>query len=195
MRGFSRRRPDVEILMLRFANVIGPRIRTAITDYFALPVIPVPLGYDARLQFIHEDDAIAALLAATTGPSVGIVNVAGDGFAHRASSATAIVRRPIVPVPMAAAGLLGSLVKRSGLADFSPTSSPSSPSVAAWTRRGCARSFGFEPRFTTRGGVRGLRAHLAPAVPGVDEVGGAVGEARGRRRQPRVRPVSSRGGT
>ena len=58
VRGFSRRRPDVEITMLRFANVIGPQIRTAITDYFAMPVVPVPLGYDARVQFIHEHDAV-----------------------------------------------------------------------------------------------------------------------------------------
>jgi nucleoside-diphosphate-sugar epimerase len=33
VRGFARRRPDAEILTLRFANIIGPRIRTSITDY------------------------------------------------------------------------------------------------------------------------------------------------------------------
>ena len=43
VRGFSRRRPDVEISMLRFANIIGRGIRTSLTDYFALPVVPVPL--------------------------------------------------------------------------------------------------------------------------------------------------------
>ena len=32
-------------------------IRTSLTDYFSLPVVPVPFGYDARLQFVHEDDA------------------------------------------------------------------------------------------------------------------------------------------
>ena len=62
VRGFSRRRPDVEISMLRFANIIGRGIRTSLTDYFALPVVPVPFGYDARLQFVHESDAIASLL-------------------------------------------------------------------------------------------------------------------------------------
>ena len=61
VRGFSPPRPDVEITMLRFANVIGPQIRTAITDYFAMPVVPVPLGFDARVQFIHEHDAVEAL--------------------------------------------------------------------------------------------------------------------------------------
>src|SRR3954451_20293213 len=37
VRGFSLRRPDVEISMLRLANVIGPGIRTSLSDYFALP--------------------------------------------------------------------------------------------------------------------------------------------------------------
>src|SRR6185436_4787242 len=52
VRGFSRRRPDTEITMLRFANILGPGIRTSLTDYFSLPIVPIPFGYDARLQFV-----------------------------------------------------------------------------------------------------------------------------------------------
>ena len=48
VRGFARRRPDVDITMLRFANVIGPRIRTAMTDLFSMPVVPLPLGLESR---------------------------------------------------------------------------------------------------------------------------------------------------
>src|SRR3954451_6595448 len=118
VRGFSRRRPDVEITMLRLANVVGPSIHTAITDYFALPLVPVPLGFDARFQFIHEDDATAAMILATTGPAAGILNVAGDGFLT-VTQCTAIARRSVIPVPLAAAGIIGTVVKRSGLADFS----------------------------------------------------------------------------
>ena len=64
VRGFSRRRPDVEITMLRLANVVGPTIHTSITDYFSLPIVPIPLGFDARFQLVHEDDAIAAMILA-----------------------------------------------------------------------------------------------------------------------------------
>src|SRR5215831_7402854 len=38
VRGFSRRRPDVEVATLRLANFIGPNVRTPMTDYFRLPV-------------------------------------------------------------------------------------------------------------------------------------------------------------
>ena len=113
VRGFARRRPDTEILTLRFANIIGPRIRTSITDYFNLPLIPVPLGYDARMQFMHEDDAIDALLLATTGHATGVVNLAGDGVVTVLQAAS-IVGRPVLPLPLSAAGLVGGLARRVG---------------------------------------------------------------------------------
>lgn len=48
VRGFSRRRPDIEVTILRLANVIGPTIHTALSKYFALPAAPVVLGRDPR---------------------------------------------------------------------------------------------------------------------------------------------------
>ena len=65
MRGFARRRPDVRVTMLRAANVIGPHVVSPITSYFRLPVIPTVLGFDPRLQFLHEED----LLACSATPS------------------------------------------------------------------------------------------------------------------------------
>lgn len=178
VRGFSRRRPDVEITMLRLANVVGPQIRTAVTDYFALPVVPVPLGYDARLQFIHEDDAVAALVKATTGPSVGIVNIAGDGFLTLLQC-LAMVRRPVVPVPMITAGLIGNVVKRSGLADFSPDQVAFLAFGRGLDTTRMSKVFSFEPQYTTREAFQTFVRQLGPLVPGLEEVGGVVSGAAG----------------
>ncbi|MER7073390.1 NAD-dependent epimerase/dehydratase family protein [Terrabacter sp. NPDC000476] len=178
VRGFSRRRPDVEITMLRLANVVGPDIHTAITDYFALPVVPVPLGYDARVQFLHEDDATAAMILATTGPAVGIVNVAGDGFLTVAQCA-AIARRPVMPVPLAAAGLLGNVVKRSGLADFSSDQLTFLAFGRGLDTTRMRAVLEFEPHYSTRGAFEDYARHLRPAVPGVDGVGEVVSDAAG----------------
>jgi UDP-glucose 4-epimerase len=178
VRGFSRRRPDVEITMLRFANVIGPNIHTAITDYFSLPVVPIPLGYDARFQFIHEDDATAAMILATTGPAVGIVNVAGDGFVT-VTQCTAIARRPVLPVPLAAAGMLGNFVKRSGLADFSSDQLTFLAFGRGLDTTRMRTVFGFEPQFTTRSAFEDYARHLRPVVPGTDGVGEVVTDAAG----------------
>ncbi|MEO7744792.1 MAG: NAD-dependent epimerase/dehydratase family protein, partial [Actinomycetota bacterium] len=106
VRGFARRRPDVALSVLRFANIIGPRIATPMTDYFSMPVVPTVLGFDARLQFVHEDDALRAMLEATVGHGVGTVNVAGDGVLT-VSQAARIAGRPVLPVPMAAGGWVG----------------------------------------------------------------------------------------
>jgi UDP-glucose 4-epimerase len=178
VRGFSRRRPDVEITMLRFANVVGPSIHTAITDYFSLPVVPIPLGFDARFQFIHEDDATAAMILATTGPAVGIVNVAGDGFLT-VTQCTAIARRPVLPLPLAAAGVIGNLVKRSGLADFSSDQLTFLAFGRGLDTHRMRTVFGFEPHYTTRSAFEDYASHLRPAVPGVEGVGDVVSDAAG----------------
>lgn len=178
VRGFSRRRPDVEITMLRFANIIGPNIRTAITDYFALPVVPVPAGFDARFQFVHEEDSIAAMMLATTGPSVGIVNVAGDGFLT-VNQCAALVRRPILPVPMSAAGLIGTVVKRSGLADFSADQVSFLAFGRGLDTHRMRDVLGFEPKWSTRETFLDFARGLRPVVPGVEAVGGAVTDAAG----------------
>lgn len=118
VRGFGRRRSDVEVAILRLANFIGPRIQTAMTAYFSLPVVPTVMGYDARLQFVHEDDGIEALRLAAVGQSTGVYNIAGEGIIT-VSQAVRRAGRPWLEVPPPLLGLAGrSLGSR--LADFSP---------------------------------------------------------------------------
>ncbi|MFV0463411.1 MAG: NAD-dependent epimerase/dehydratase family protein [Nostocoides sp.] len=149
VRGFSRHRPDVRIAVLRFANVLGPTIRTSMTDYFSLPVLPIPMGHDARLQFVHEDDSVESMVLATTGTAEGVINVAGDGVISL-SQAAGLAGTPTIPVPMAWAGSLGGILKRVGVADFSPDQ----VSFLAYGRGlGTTRMrqvLAFEPTWTTR---------------------------------------------
>lgn len=118
VRGFARRRPDVEVSILRLANVIGPRVETAMTAYFTLPVIPTVLGFDARLQFVHEDDSIAALHRAVTASATGVFNIAGDGVLAL-SQAVRRTGRPTVSVPGALLGVVGRALAPTRLVDFS----------------------------------------------------------------------------
>jgi UDP-glucose 4-epimerase len=118
VRGFSRRRPDVAVVQLRLANFIGPGVETALTEYFSLPVLPTVLGFDPRLQFVHEDDGLEALRLATVGPATGVINIADDGVLLL-SQAARLAGRPTAPVPMALTGLLGQAFRRFGRVDFS----------------------------------------------------------------------------
>ena len=99
VRSFSRRRPDIPVTTLRFVNFIGPRIDDAFARYFALPVVPVVLGYDARVQLLHEEDGIAVLERATAHDLPGVFNVGGDGVLMLSQ---AIRRAGRVPVPVPA---------------------------------------------------------------------------------------------
>ncbi len=174
VRGFSRRRPEVSVSMLRFANIIGPGIRTSLTDYFSLPVVPVPFGFDARLQFVHERDATAALMAATTAPeAVGIVNVAGDGVITVAQ-AVALAGRTTVPVPLQAAGLLGTVVKRSGLADFSADQMQFLAFGRGLDTTRMREVLHFHPAFTTKQAYLDFARNVGAAVPGAGVVGHVV---------------------
>src|SRR6201999_3641128 len=80
VRGFARRRPDVRVTTLRLANVLGPHVVSPMTSYFRLPVIPTVLGFDARLQFLHEQDLMDVLIHAVRSDLPGTFNVAGDGI-------------------------------------------------------------------------------------------------------------------
>jgi UDP-glucose 4-epimerase len=114
VRGFARRRPDVAVTTLRAANTVGPTASTPLTHYFRLPVVPTVLGYDARLQFLHESDLLGALHHATLGGVHGTFNVAGDGVLML-SQALRRLGRPAVPVPGFALSSLGSVLQQAGV--------------------------------------------------------------------------------
>jgi UDP-glucose 4-epimerase len=114
VRGFARRRPDVAVTLLRAANTVGPRVSSPLTDYFRMPVVPTVLGFDPRLQLLHESDLLAALEHATLGGVHGTFNLAGDGVMVL-SQAVRRLGRPTVPVPGFAFGAVGSLTRRAGV--------------------------------------------------------------------------------
>src|SRR4051812_35201101 len=113
VRGFARRRPDVAVTMLRAASTVGPTVTSPLTRYFRLPIVPTVLGYDARLQFLHEHDLLGVLQHATLGGVHGSFNVAGDGVLML-SQALRRLARPTVPVPTFALSSLGSVSRHAG---------------------------------------------------------------------------------
>jgi UDP-glucose 4-epimerase len=190
VRGYARRRPDTEILTLRFANIIGPKIRTSITDYFNLPVIPAPLGFDARMQFVHEDDAIESLVLATTGAATGVVNIAGAGVVTVLQAAS-IAGRPVVWLPLPAAGFVGGLARRMGLADFSPDQMSFLAFGRGLDTTRMHSVLGFEPAFTSRGAFEDFARTVGPAVPAAAIVGDAVSGVAGTATQAVLRTLGT----
>jgi UDP-glucose 4-epimerase len=73
------RHPDVEVCVLRHCWVMGPSYVDHVVRYFERPVVPVVLGYDPLLQFIHEDDLLRVFEKATLEAHPGVYNVVGRG--------------------------------------------------------------------------------------------------------------------
>lgn len=122
VRSFMRRRPDVVVTMLRFANFIGPEIDSVLAPYFTLKAVPMVAGYDPRLQLLHERDAVDALVtcvARSDAAAAGVFNVAAPDVMLLSQ---AILRAGRVPLPVVgpAANVAGRLVRALGFADFTP---------------------------------------------------------------------------
>jgi UDP-glucose 4-epimerase len=150
---YSRRHPQVVCTMLRYQPAIGPSLDTQITRYLSLPVVPTYLGFDPRLQFVHELDALEALVSAVRRPVRGAVNVAGPGTI----GLTRMVRlagRPTLPIVPSAFDGFTAVAGRLGLLDFSDDFSRLLRHGRAVSTDRLVDEVGYEPRYSTVAAVQ-----------------------------------------
>jgi UDP-glucose 4-epimerase len=148
VRGFGRRRPDVEISVLRLAPVVGPTVDTALTRYLRSRVVPTIAGFDPRLQLLHESDAIEAIRIATVASRPGVVNVAGDGVV----TLSQLVRRTgrvRVPVPLVGLGPVAGLVRNRGATEVVAAEGRLLRFGRVVDTTRLRTEFGYHPRWTT----------------------------------------------
>jgi UDP-glucose 4-epimerase len=112
---FAEKNPGIDCTILRFANVLGPDVRTSHIGLFSLPAVPMILGFDPRYQFVHEDDVVHALEHAVKNNVPGLYNVAGDGVLAL-SEVAGLLGKPYAPVlPFWGTGLAASALRRIGV--------------------------------------------------------------------------------
>jgi UDP-glucose 4-epimerase len=168
VRGFGRRRPDVSVTVLRFAHFIGPRIDTSLTRYFALPVVPTVLGYDARMQLLHSEDALAVLERAVRQELPGVYNVGACGVLLL-SQAIRRAGRVQVSLPGSVIGPASRFFRGTPMLDFSSEQMRFLNFGRVVDTAKLRDTFGFTPRWTTMQAfddfVRGrqLRPLISPA--------------------------------
>lgn len=76
--GLAHRRQDIAVTILRLGNVLGAHVDSTLTRWLALPIVPRPLGFNARLQFVHPADAVRALQTVVERELPGTFNVAAE---------------------------------------------------------------------------------------------------------------------
>ena len=75
------------------------------------------LGFDPRLQFVHEDDVVHALEHAALNRLPGTFNVAADGVLALSEAISLVGRRALPVLPPFGSGLLARPLRRLGLPD------------------------------------------------------------------------------
>jgi UDP-glucose 4-epimerase len=156
VRDFARRRRDVEVVILRMQSLIGPTVRTNMSDYLSLPVIPTALGYDPRLQLVHEEDAVEAFARATHGAPKGIYNITGRGVVFL-SKAIRLLGKVGLPMLYPAATAAGSVLRRVGTVDFPPDQLQFLIYGRVVDYKRAREEFGFVARYTTEEAIADFR--------------------------------------
>jgi UDP-glucose 4-epimerase len=163
VRGLARRRPDVVVTTLRLATLMGAEVDSHVTRYLSLPVVPRVMGFDARLQFLHPSDAVAALLRVTAEDVPGTFNVAA-GDIVTLSQALRMMGRPTVGVPQVLAPALAGAFRQAHLSDFSTDQIDALTYGRGMDTSRFTEATGFVPRFSSRAA---LQEFVAASEPGL----------------------------
>jgi UDP-glucose 4-epimerase len=149
---FAHRHSGVVCTMLRYQPAIGPGLGTQVTRYLSMPVVPTYLGYDPRIQVVHEQDGLGALLAAVRRPVRGAVNVASPGTI----GLTRMIRRArrlLLPLAPPLFGPTVEAMRRAGLPALSEDFQRLLRYGRAVDTSRLVDEVGFEPAFTTPSAV------------------------------------------
>jgi UDP-glucose 4-epimerase len=159
----------VTVSVLRFANVLGPDVDTAFTRMFRLPLVPMVLGFDPRIQFVHEDDVVHALEHAAFHVTPGVYNVSADGVLALSEVIDLLGKRPLPVLPPWGTGLVAGPLRRLGFRI--PDEVVNQLRFGRGVDNRLLKATGFRYGYTTRETVLKLGEHLrlAPVIRGVEQ--------------------------
>ncbi len=92
------RHPDTEVTVLRSCWMMGPDQWDHVNRFFALHVVPMLLGYDPLMQFVHEQDCLHAFERATLSAHPGVFNIVARGVLPL-STILRLAGKRILPLP------------------------------------------------------------------------------------------------
>jgi UDP-glucose 4-epimerase len=169
VRDFAERNPGVTVTVLRCANVLGPDVDTAFTRMFGLRMVPMMLGFDPRLQFVHEDDVVHALEHAAFHVAPGVYNVAADGVLALSEIIGLLGKRPLPVLPPWGTGLMTGSLRRLGFRI--PDEVVNQLRFGRGVDNRLFKASGFRYGYTTRETVLKLGEHqrLSPVMRGAEQ--------------------------
>ena len=97
-RKFHHTNKNSVVTILRPCTILGSTVVSFKTNFLRQDVIPVALGFDPLMQFIHESDVLRAFLIVIERDAPGIYNIVGDGVMPF-SRALRLLNKTSVPMP------------------------------------------------------------------------------------------------
>jgi len=152
---FMWKHPEVETVILRHVNIVGPTVRNAPTNYLRLEVPVTLLGFDPMLQLIHEEDACRALVLALRPGLRGVFNVTGPGEVPLSAVMRELGRRPIALPHL----LVRPILRRAfeaRLTSFPPEEVDHIQYLCVVDGSRFSREAGWVPRYTLRETIRSV---------------------------------------
>lgn len=152
---FMWQHPEVETVILRPVNIVGPTVRNAAANFLRLERPMTVLGFDPMVQLIHEEDVCRALRLALKPGARGVYNVVGPGEAPLSAVLRELGRRP-VPVPHFLVRPLVKLLFDARLSSFSPGEIDHIQYLCAVDGSRAARDLEWAPRYSLRETIRSV---------------------------------------
>jgi UDP-glucose 4-epimerase len=152
---FMWKHPELETVILRPVNIVGPTVRNAPSNYLRLPRPVTVMGFDPMVQLIHEQDVCRALALALRPGARGVYNVSGPGEVPLSAVLAELGRRPL-SLPHF---LIRPLVRRlfqARITSFPPGEIDHIQYLCAVDGSRFARELGFVPRHSLRDTVRSV---------------------------------------
>ena len=159
---YGKRYRGMKVTILRLAPLLGPGVHTFYTRVLSKRVVPVLLGYDPLLQFLHPEDAIDAFFLALDRAPGGPLNVVPRDSLSLLT-ALHLADKVTVPVPHPAAYAGADFLWGAGLgtAPGGFVNYVRYPCVAEGER--ARREMGFEARHRSRDALAAFLRYRYPA--------------------------------
>ncbi|MGJ3508944.1 NAD-dependent epimerase/dehydratase family protein [Enemella sp. A6] len=109
--GLARRHPEMAVTVLRLGALMGSGVDTVWSRFLSQRAVIRLAGFDARVQFLHPADAVAAVEAVVATGESGVFNAAAPDVLPL-SLVLRLVGRPPLPVPKPLAPVVARTLKQ-----------------------------------------------------------------------------------
>jgi UDP-glucose 4-epimerase len=155
---FMWQHPEIETVILRPVNIVGPTVQNAPSNYLRLERPITVLGFDPMIQVIHEEDVCRAIELALRPGIRGVYNVTGPGEVPLSAALRELGREP-VPLPHFLVRPVVKSLYDARLSSFPPGEVDYIQYLCAVDGSRFVRDAGWSPRFSIR---ETLRSVLTP---------------------------------